>query len=74
MSQETDRTVQSPFCERLRSKKYYFLNTIPTTEDELVDASNHCWCAETQQAVGPDGFVVVPEDCKSARPCYVSAI
>lgn len=77
MSQPDDRplpVVQSPLCERIRSKKYFFLETLPTCEDDINDASNHCWCSETMHAVGPDGYVVNAEHCKASRECYVSAL
>ena len=74
MSHEEQINVQTPFCERLRSKKYYFLDSIPETEEQLIDASGHCWCSQTTQSVGPDGFVVLPEDCRPGRDCYVSAV
>ncbi len=75
MSQEPDTPMQkSPFCEKLRSKKYYFLDTIPMSDDDISDASNHCWCGQTKQAVGPDGDLVMPEDCTPSRSCYLSSI
>ena len=74
MPQEEQMQVRTPFCERLRSKKYYFLEAVPQTEDEIVDASGHCWCSQTMQSVGPDGHVVLPEDCGPGRNCSVSAV
>ncbi len=71
MSQEQETVVHSPFCERIRSKKYFFLETIPMTEEDIGCV---CWCAQTNQAVGPDGHVVLTEDCRPGRDCYVSAI
>jgi len=60
----------SPFCAKLRSKKYYFLEGPAKSEDELLDASNDCWCGVTQQRVGPDQEPVDPEDCVEGRDCF----
>jgi len=60
----------SPFCRDLSSKKAVFLARPPRDEEELLDASRHCWCGETMQALGPDGDVVAPEDCRAGRACF----
>ncbi len=61
----------SPFCSRLRSKKYYFLDAPARTPEDLLDASGHCWCAETHQSVGADGKIVAIDDCAdAARGCF----
>lgn len=64
--------VQSPFCRDIRSKKYYFLQEMPTEIQHIRDASNHCWCRQTVQVFGPDGELVRPEDCNTSRSCYRS--
>jgi hypothetical protein len=66
--------LQSPFCGSLRSKKFFVLDVIATSADQYLDASNHCWCRETQQVVGPDGGRVHPERCGPSRQCYSSAL
>lgn len=60
----------SPFCAKLRSKKVFFLEAPPREESDIFDASNACWCARTGTAVGEDGEVVHPEDCRSGRKCF----
>lgn len=64
----------SPYCIDLRSKKAFFLGRQPMTEDDLLDASQHCWCKHTMQAVGPDGDVVRPADCGADRSCFRSIL
>jgi len=66
--------VQSPFCGELRSKKFFMLDVMPTDETQYLDASNHCWCYQTQQVVGPDGRPVEPSGCRPGRSCYVSSL
>jgi hypothetical protein len=68
---DPERTVLSPFCGRLRSKKAAFLAAPPQTASDILDGSNHCWCDRTKLAVGPDSDVVSPEDCRRDRECYV---
>lgn len=67
-------TVESPFCGSLRSKKFFMLDGLATEASQYLDASNHCWCRETQQVVGPDGGRVQPARCVSGRSCYSSSL
>ena len=66
--------IQTPFCGELRSKNDFLLDAIPTSEDDFLDASGHCWCYHTQQPLGPDGGHVAPDLCGPDRPCYRSAL
>ena len=50
------------------------LDTFATEAEQYVDASNHCWCYQTQQVIGPDGLPVVPQACTPGRTCYRSAL
>jgi len=68
-----NEALQSPFCGSLRSKKFFMLDSIATKAEDYLDASNHCWCRETQQVIGPDGRQVSPERCVPGRSCYGSA-
>jgi len=64
---------ESPFCHQLRSKKFFMFDALATEADQYLDASNHCWCYDTQQVIGPDGGRVKPERCVPGRSCYQSA-
>lgn len=66
--------VMSPFCGSLRSKKFFMLDGLATRAEDYLDASNHCWCRQTQQVVGPDGSQVDPNRCVPGRSCYSSAL
>jgi hypothetical protein len=66
--------IQSPFCGSLRSKKFFMLDALATSADQYLDGSNHCWCRETQQVIGPDNGRVQPDRCVPGRSCYSSAI
>lgn len=69
----TEPVAESPFCGGLRSKKFFLLDGFATDASHYLDASNYCWCRETQQVVGPDGGRVRPDRCVPGRSCYVSA-
>jgi hypothetical protein len=66
--------MQSPFCGSLRSKKFFMMDTLATDAEQYIDASNHCWCRETQQVIGPDSGRVNPNRCVPGRTCYTSAL
>jgi hypothetical protein len=66
--------VNSPFCGSLRSKKFFMMDGLATEASQYLDSSNHCWCRETQQVIGPDGGRVRPEKCVPGRSCYTSAL
>jgi hypothetical protein len=60
----------SPFCRHLHSKKLAFRASPPQTEEDVLDASRHCWCRLTQQALGPDGEIVAVRHCRRGRSCF----
>ncbi|MGD0141326.1 MAG: hypothetical protein ABSD28_20900 [Tepidisphaeraceae bacterium] len=76
MNQPTEPlpVMQTPFCGHLRSKKFFLSDQIAAAAEDYLDASGHCWCYHTQQVVGPDGEIVMPERCVPGRSCYRSAL
>ena len=60
----------SPFCRKLRTKKLFFLERPPRDESELLEASGHCWCSRTGHAVGEDGELTGPDECREGRGCF----
>ena len=66
--------ILSPFCGSLRSKKFFILDAMATIAEQYIDASNHCWCRETQEVIGPDNRRVHPDNCQPGRSCYTSAL
>lgn len=66
--------VLSPFCIHLQSKKLFFSTGPPMKVDDVLDASRHCWCRRTMQALGPDAEVVDPRDCQAGRSCFESIL
>ena len=65
--------LESPFCDELRSKRFYLMDGLATDASHYLDATGHCWCFVTQQVVGPDGKRVHPSRCVPGRACYKSA-
>lgn len=72
-SEVLDTNLQSAFCGALRSKKFFMTAALPTEAADYMNGSNHCWCRETQQAIGPDGGMAQPDHCVPGRSCYSSA-
>ncbi|HSK64326.1 MAG TPA: hypothetical protein VK893_10810 [Pyrinomonadaceae bacterium] len=66
--------VLSPFCDSLRSKKFFLLDRMAASADDYLDAANHVWCCETQEVIGPDNGRVAPDSCGPGRTCYSSAV
>ena len=66
----TDRPRLSPYCADLQSKKLLLRTAPALTERDVLDASNHCWCARTYKVLGPDRDVARPELCQSGRDCF----
>ena len=71
---ENSAAIQTAFCGSLRSKKFFMLDALATDAEQYLDASNHCWCRETQQVIGPDGGRATPSRCTPGRSCYTSAL
>ena len=64
----------SPFCKHLASKKLMISDAPPMVVGDILDASQHCWCARTMQTLGPDRFECHPEDCTTGRDCFESPL
>jgi hypothetical protein len=73
-SPESPAAIQTAFCGSLRSKKFFMLDALATEAEQYLDASNHCWCRETQQVIGPDGGRATPHRCTAGRSCYTSGL
>lgn len=63
-----------PICAELRSKKCFLLGRAPRTSAEVLDASNDCWCALTDDRLGVDKDPVHPDDCRRGRRCFRSLL
>ena len=66
----TKRGARTPLCADLASKKLRLSGRIAYEADDVLDASNHCWCSRTFKVLGPDRDVAHPEDCGAERSCY----
>ncbi len=65
-------TGPSPYCSDLESKKILVSEGLPRVREDVLDASCHCWCAQTQQVLGPDRELVSPDTCVQGRTCFHS--
>ncbi len=59
-----------PLCADLASKKLQMSGRAAFAAEDVLDASNHCWCAQTSKILGPDRDVAHPESCTAQRSCY----
>ena len=57
--------LQSAFCASLRSKKFFMLDRLASSAEEYLDATNHVWCCETQEVIGPDNRRVEADTIRS---------
>lgn len=64
----------SPFCVHLLSKNIVKRMAPMLADEDVLDASNHCWCARTGQILGPDRFTAHPSACRRARSCFQSPV
>ena len=62
---ETKPKLPYLLCADLCSKKL-------RCAEDVLDRSQHCWCARTEKALGPDGELAWPDDCDAKRSCYRS--
>ncbi len=72
MADNTQKLRVSPFCGHMRTKKAYFLDAPAMTEEDILDGSGRVGCRLTMQSVGPDGELVLPEECQRHRGCFES--
>lgn len=59
-----------PYCQYLRTKRYYISDAPPATYLAEETAATGYWCLRTMGVVGPDDNFVSPTDCKDHRACY----
>jgi hypothetical protein len=71
---KTTSVHNTPFCGDLRSKKFFQLTALPQSAEDFLDPSGYCWCYHSQNPIGPDGEIVMPERCVPGRKCYRSAL
>ena len=64
------RITVSPYCRHLASKKLVFQTRPPVSDEEILDASGHTWCQESQEVIGPDGDTCSTMDCHADRSCF----
>lgn len=64
----------SPYCVHLASKKMMLSSDPPLVAEDVLDASNHCWCALTMKVLGPDDYECHPDDCTKSRGCFESPL
>ena len=69
---ETKPKLPDLLCADLCSKKLMVHGGHARCAEDVLDRSQHCWCARTEKALGPDGELAWPVDCDAKRSCYRS--
>jgi len=67
-------TLLKPYCQSLRTKRYYISDAPPATYLAEETATTGYWCLKTMGAVGPDDNFVGPSECKGHRACYAGLL
>ncbi|MSS72996.1 MAG: hypothetical protein EXS64_16110 [Candidatus Latescibacteria bacterium] len=62
-------TLLKPYCQHLRTKRYYISDAPPATYLAEETATTGYWCLQTMGVVGPDDNFVSPGECKAHRAC-----
>jgi hypothetical protein len=63
-------TAVKPYCQHLRTKRYYISDAPPATYLAEETATTGYWCLRTMGTIGPDDGFASPGRCTVARPCY----
>ncbi|MEK6236559.1 MAG: hypothetical protein N2C14_17770 [Planctomycetales bacterium] len=73
MPQEHDDRLSIPRapCRHLLSKGMFVTGTLNPEEDDYEEIGDgHCWCALTQDPMGPDRLIVERSECREGRSCF----
>ncbi len=70
----SNAAVAQIHCRHLRSKGMYITGQLnPAAEGNEV-GDGHCWCNQTQHALGPDDDFVGRDTCIAGRQCFVQIL
>ena len=60
-------------CKHLKTKSSFVPNQNNSDEWRTnKSATSQYWCGKTMGITGPDGELVMPEDCQDHRKCFVT--
>jgi hypothetical protein len=64
-----------PFlCRHLRTKTWYVPDSFTERDISRSSSTAQYWCLRTMRPAGPDGALVLPEDCTVERGCFEPSI
>ncbi|MEO8432031.1 MAG: hypothetical protein ABI592_11025 [Acidobacteriota bacterium] len=61
-------------CRQLRTKTLYVPETLAERDAGRPTPAAQYWCLKTMRSDGPDGGLVLPEDCTEERICFEPSI
>jgi len=62
------------FCRHMRTKSFYVPDSFAERDVSRSSPTAQYWCLKTMRSAGPDGALVLPEDCTDDRGCFEPAI
>ncbi|MDA7980321.1 MAG: hypothetical protein MPJ50_16295 [Pirellulales bacterium] len=60
--------LNGPICRHLLTKAMFVNDEVSVAD--LNESNSNCWCAHTQNVVGPDDQLVEAPTCTSGRECF----
>lgn len=61
-------TLNGPICRHLLSKAMFVRGEVNAFE--INESNSSCWCAHTQNVLGPDNQLVEGPSCIQGRECF----
>jgi hypothetical protein len=64
-----------PFlCRHLRTRTWYVPDSLAERDVSGPSPTAQYWCLKTMRSDGPDGGLVLPEDCTEERVCFEPSV
>ena len=64
-----------PFlCRHLRTKTWFAPDAFGEGDPRQSPSTAQYWCLRTMRPAGPDGDLVLPEECTDERVCFEPAV
>ncbi len=61
-------------CRHLRSKNWFSPDAFGQGDPAHSPSTSQYWCLRTMRSSGPDGDLVLPEECTDERICFEAMV
>ena len=66
-----DAAEPDPFlCRHIRTKTWLSADAFGEGDPRISPSTAQYWCLRTMRSSGPDGDLVLPEECTDERVCF----